>query len=110
MVTDHTIVKPPYQPTRVDRIKATLRRRWPFSYRTAQPTYERDRVGAVRQWDERDIVFTRSDLFRYFGVESAQYADYYAEHPEYLDYDTRLNTPELGLGRTGGVDQPMFEA
>lgn len=106
----HTIVKPPYQPTRLDRIKAALCRAWPFSQRTDQPTYMRDMVGDVHQWDERDIVFTRSDLFRYFGVESPQFAAYYAQHPEHLDYDTRLNTPGLGLGRTGGIDRAMFAA
>jgi ferredoxin len=75
----------------------------------AQPTYERDRVGAVQQWDEREILFARKDLFRCFGVDSPQYQAYYAAHPEHLAYDTKVGTlPELG--KRGGIDVPMFEA
>ncbi len=78
---------------------------------TDAPTYERDlvgRLGEIQRWDERDIVFARKDFFRYFGTDSAQYKAYYEAHPEYLEYDTKVgNMP--GLGRTGGVDAPMFE-
>jgi len=81
----------------------------PIAKEVDLPTYERDRVGAVKQWDERDIVFARKDLFRYFGVDSPQYRAYYAVHPEFLEYDAKVgNAPELG--RTGSIDVPMFEA
>ncbi|MFQ6099814.1 MAG: reductive dehalogenase [Anaerolineae bacterium] len=73
------------------------------------PTYEKDIVGEIKRWDERDIVFARKDFFRYFGTDSPQYKTYYETHSEYLEYDTKIgNMPELG--RTGGVDIPMFEA
>ncbi len=75
----------------------------------AVPTYEKDIVGEIKRWDERDIVFTRKDLFRYFGTDSPQYKAYYEAHPEHLAYDTRVGHTS-GLGRTGGVDSPMFEA
>jgi len=73
------------------------------------PTYEQDRVGVVKQWDERDILFARKDFFRYFGTDSPQYKAYYEAHPELLEYDSTLGHAP-GLGRTGGVDVPMFEA
>ena len=73
------------------------------------PTYVKDIVGDVRQWDERDILFARADLFRYFGADSPEYEAYYEAHPEYLEYDTKIgHLPNLG--RTGGVDAPMFDA
>ena len=75
----------------------------------AVPTYEADRVGEIARWDERDIVFARKDFFRYFGTDSPEYAAYYAAHPEYLAYDTKVGCM-AGLGRTGGVDAPMFDA
>jgi len=74
------------------------------------PTYERDVVGKIERWDERDIVFARKDFFRYFGPDSPQRRAYYEAHPEHLEYDTKVgNMP--GLGRTGSAaDIPMFEA
>jgi hypothetical protein len=66
-------------------------------------------VGEIERWDERDILFARRDLFRFFGPDTAEFRSYYAEHPESLDYDRAIHN--LGdLGRTGGVDGPMFEA
>ncbi len=80
-----------------------------FSRAVKVPTYEHDRVGETKQWDERDIVFARRDFFRYFGTDAPQYKAYYEAHPELLEYDTKIgNLP--GLGRTGGVDIPMFDA
>jgi len=73
------------------------------------PTYEKDRVGEVRQWDERDILFARTDIFSHFGTDSPEYKIYYEAHPEHLEYDTQVNSMP-GLGRTGGVDTPMFDA
>jgi hypothetical protein len=80
-----------------------LRRRAPH------PGYTRDVVGEIRRWDERDVLFARRDLFRFFGPETAPFRSYYEEHPESLEYDRAIHN--LGeLGRTGGVDVPMFEA
>jgi len=73
------------------------------------PTYERDIVGQIKRWDERDIVFARKDLFRYFGTDTPQYTEYYRAHPELLEYDSRVGSL-AELGRTGGVDTAMFEA
>ena len=74
------------------------------------PTYERDRVGDVKRWDERDIVFARKDLFRYLGTDSPEYKAYYEAHPEWLEYDTKVGHMP-GLGRTGApADGPMFGA
>jgi ferredoxin len=73
----------------------------------ALPTYVKDIVGEVMQWDQRDIVFARSDLFYFFGENSPQFEAYYRVHPEHLKYDAKVNKMP-GLGRTGGVDTPMF--
>ncbi len=74
-----------------------------------EPTYTPDIVGDIEQWDERDILFARQDLFVRFGPQSPQYQTYYAAHPERLEYDRRTAAMP-GLGRHGGVDAPMFEA
>lgn len=72
-----------------------------FSFRTGKPTYERDRVGVVERYDERDNVFARSDLFRYFGDRGGARSRYYEEHPEHREYDER--TEKLpDMGRFGG--------
>jgi len=73
------------------------------------PIYVKDIVGDIKQWDERDILFARTDLFYYFGSDSPEYKAYYEAHPEYLEYDTRVNDLP-GMGKTGGVDTPMFDA
>ncbi len=73
------------------------------------PTYEKDRVGDVRQWDERDILFARHDLHRYFDAGAPEYQIYYQAHPERLDYDQKIaSLPELGS--SGGVDSAMSGA
>ena len=74
-----------------------------------RPTYERDRVGEVKQWDERDILFARRDLFQYFGAGTPQFEAYYDAHPEHLEYDAKIDTLP-GLGRAGGLDIAMFGA
>ena len=95
--------------TLVSRLKKAIIQTLPIAKEVEVPTYEKDRVGDVKRWDERDIVFARKDLFRYFGTDTPEYKAYYEAHPEYLEYDTRVgNLP--GLGKTGGVDLPMFEA
>ncbi len=73
------------------------------------PTYEKDIVGDIERWDERDIVFARTALFHAFGPESPEFKAYYEGHPEYLEYDTKISSLS-GLGKTGGIDNPMFQA
>jgi Pyruvate/2-oxoacid:ferredoxin oxidoreductase delta subunit len=93
----------------VSRLKEAIATALPIANEVNLPTYEQDRVGVVKPWDERDILFARKDFFRYFGSDSPEYKAYYEAHPEFLEYDTKMgNAP--GLGRTGGVDVPMFEA
>jgi ferredoxin len=86
-----------------------LRRALPIGGRVTRPTYARDIVGSIQRWDEREVLFARSDLFRCFGEGSPVFNVYYEAHPEHLDYDLKLNRmPELG--KTGGIDTPMFDA
>ena len=59
--------------------------------------------------DERDIVFARQDLFRYFGENSSQFKEYYAEHPQYLNYDELISKAKP-LGGINYVDAPMFRS
>ncbi len=101
----------PEVPKKAESMTTTFlsRLRQAMTKKVAAPTYEKDRVGAIKRWDERDIVFARKDFFRYFGTDSPQYRAYYEAHPEHLEYDTKVgNMPELG--RTGGIDMPMLEA
>lgn len=72
-------------------------------------TYEEDIVGEIGRWDERDVLFARRDLFRFFGADTPVFKSYYEEHPGFFEYDKAVT--KMGeLGRTGGVDAPMFEA
>lgn len=90
-------------------LKKAIIQALPIAKEVDVPTYVKDIVGDVKQWDERDIVFARVDLFHHFGPDSPEYKAYYEAHPEYLEYDAKIgNGP--GLGRTGGVDIPMFTA
>ncbi|MBD3349159.1 MAG: 4Fe-4S dicluster domain-containing protein [Candidatus Eisenbacteria bacterium] len=74
------------------------------SARAKAPTYERYITGPVERFDERDNVFARADLFRYFGEGSEERRRYYAEHPELRAYDER--TAGLpGLGRFAGAHE-----
>ncbi len=73
------------------------------------PTYTKDITGSIEPWDERDILFARTDLLYHFGTDSPEYKTYYKAHPEYLKYDNHVNNIP-GLGKTGGVDIPMFES
>ncbi len=100
---------PALVPGAISRFKKTVIQALPIAKRVEVPTYEKDRVGEVKQWDERDILFARTDLFSYFGPDSPEYKAYYEAHPEYLENDTRVNNVP-GLGKTGGVDTPMFDA
>jgi len=80
-----------------------------LNHRVEVPTYAEDVVGKIGRWDERDILFARSDLFEHFDADSAEFRAYYAAHPAYLEIDTKINAMPA-LGRHGGVDCAMFEA
>ncbi len=77
-------------------------------FKTDQPTYAADIVGPIGQWDERDIVFARSDFWDYFDEDSPQRRAYYETHPDLFAYDEKVNNLPP-MGRTGGVDFPMFD-
>jgi ferredoxin len=78
-----------------------------FNKAVAEPTYAGDIVGPIERRDERDIMFARADLFEYFGATGPQYRAYYDAHPEHLEGDAKISRMP-GLGRTGGIDGPMF--
>jgi hypothetical protein len=81
----------------------------PSGKRLSDPTYGADVTGEITRWDERDILFARRDLFRFFGAGTPVFNSYYDDHPDYLEFDKAVDN--MGeLGRTGGVDEPMFEA
>ncbi|HEC62431.1 MAG TPA: reductive dehalogenase [bacterium] len=93
----------------INRLKESLDQALLGSKRVSEPTYMKDIVGEIKQWDERDIVFARTDLFQYFGTESDEFKAYYGRHPELLKYDTMVNKlPDLGS--KGGIDVPMYLA
>jgi ferredoxin len=73
------------------------------------PTYEQDRVGPISRWDERDIVFARADLFRYFGDGSPQRAEYYEVHPERREFDERV-AGMPGVGLSAADHAPLIDA
>ncbi|MBN1119521.1 MAG: reductive dehalogenase [Anaerolineae bacterium] len=77
-------------------------------FKTDHPTYAADIVGTIGQWDERDILFARSDFWDYFDADSPQRAAYYESHPELFAYDEKVNNLPP-MGRTGGIDFPMFD-
>jgi len=64
----------------------------------------------VKRIDERDIVFARQDLFRYFGESSQQFEDYYQRFPEMYAYDDQAISKKMPLGGLNPADRPMFTA
>jgi NAD-dependent dihydropyrimidine dehydrogenase PreA subunit len=80
-----------------------------FTNHVDRPTYEKDIVGEISRWDERDIVFARTDLFQRFGEGSPEFEAYYAGHPDYLEYDRKISQV-YSLGESGGIDEPMVDA
>jgi ferredoxin len=91
----------------MSKLKRTILQALSAAREVDVPTYERDRVGEAKRWDERDILFAREALFHRFGPDSPEFKAYYTAHPEHLEEDTAANNmPEVG--RTGGVDVPMF--
>ena len=74
-----------------------------------QPTYTNDLEGDIARWDERDIVFARKDLFRYFGEDTEQFKGYYQMHPEHFAFDQKISRRKP-LGSDNPMDAPMFAA
>jgi reductive dehalogenase len=60
-------------------------------------------VGAVKRWDEREIVFARN---RYLQPGSEQYREFYGEHPEWEEIDARRREKGGPLGAMGRIDRP----
>jgi ferredoxin len=73
----------------------------------AEPSYSRDVCGIIARYDERDILFARTDLFRYFGIDNPETQAYYSRHPEYRKYDEKMHEA-YSLGNKGDVDDRMF--
>ena len=91
------------------RLKKAVQQVLPGPQKVDQPTYVQDIIGSIKPWDERDILFARADLFHHFDTDSPEHRAYYQAHPEHQAYDTKVNHMP-GLGRTGGIDAPMFDA
>ncbi|MGD2040410.1 MAG: hypothetical protein PVH11_06265, partial [Anaerolineae bacterium] len=84
--------------------------RWlPSPKEVAAPSYAADQVGGITRWDERETLFARRDLWRYFGPETAEHQAYYAAHPQHLTFDRKLDGLPV-LGHIGGLDMPLFDA
>jgi reductive dehalogenase len=73
----------------------------------AEPSYSRDVYGTIARYDERDILFARTDLFRYFGIDSPEAQAYYSRHPEYHTYDEKIHNM-YSLCNKSVVDASMF--
>lgn len=63
----------------------------------------------TQRFDERDIVFARQDLFRFFGRESSQFKKFYLNHPDLLDFDETISK-KCALGERNQKDSPIFRA
>ncbi|MDF1513950.1 MAG: reductive dehalogenase domain-containing protein, partial [Anaerolineae bacterium] len=74
-----------------------------------KPTYTADIVGDITRIDERDIVFSRSELIHEYGESSPECESYYNRHPEWREVDLKTNAMS-GLGHTAGRDAGMFTA
>jgi reductive dehalogenase len=60
-------------------------------------------VGAVKRWDEREIVFARN---RALQPGSAEYREFYSEHPEWEESDAKRREKGGPLGAMGMIDHP----
>ncbi|MGD9375317.1 MAG: reductive dehalogenase domain-containing protein, partial [Anaerolineae bacterium] len=81
----------------------------PSPKEVAAPSYAADQVGGITRWDERETLFARRDLWRYFGPETGEHQAYYAAHPQHLTFDRKLDGLPV-LGHIGGLDMPLFDA
>ncbi|MDO9545279.1 MAG: reductive dehalogenase domain-containing protein [Pelolinea sp.] len=74
-----------------------------------KPTYEGDIRGKIERFDERDMIFARQDLVRYFGEDSPQFQRYFEAHPELKEFHINLSK-KTPLGGINLSDSPMFKA
>ena len=74
-----------------------------------QLTYEKDIRGNISRFDERDMVFARQDLIRYFGENSKQYQQYFTEHSGKEKFHIQLSR-KTALGGLNPSDTPIFRA
>jgi ferredoxin len=77
--------------------------------RVLQPTYHSDIRAPIERFDERDMVFARQDLVRYFGEVSPQFTQYFNEHPDVKEFHLSLSK-KSPLGGLNLSDAPMFRA
>ena len=73
------------------------------------PHYTADVKGKIARFDERDILFARQDLLRYFGADSTQYKAYFKDNPKKEQYHRTLSR-KTPLGGKNLSDAPMFRA
>jgi len=59
------------------------------------------------RFDERDMLFARQDLVRYFGAESEPYQAYFRCKPDKEKYHQHLSR-KVPLGGKNLSDAPMF--
>ena len=76
---------------------------------TNNPTYVKDIVEDIQRVDERDIMFARQDLFRYFGEDSEAFNEYYRNNPEQLEFDKKISR-SVPLGGNNPDDAPIFRS
>ena len=72
-----------------------------------QPHYKNDIRGDIVRFDERDMLFARQDLVRYFGAESEAYQAYFGCKPDKEKYHKHLSR-KVPLGGKNLSDAPMF--
>lgn len=65
--------------------------------------------GGIQRVDERDIVFARQDLFRYFGKESPQFQKYYQRSSDKFAYDESISK-KIPLGGNNPTDRSIFSS
>jgi ferredoxin len=74
-----------------------------------KPTYVEDIQGDINRFDERDMIFARQDLIRFFGVESEQYHQYFTDHPDAAKFHIQMSK-KMPLGGLNPSAAPMFRA
>lgn len=74
-----------------------------------QPHYVQDIKDSIARFDERDMLFARQDLLRYFGTASPQYREYFSQHPDKENFHQRMHS-KAPLGGMNPTDAPIFRA
>jgi len=71
--------------------------------------YIEDIVGKINRFDERDMMFARQDLVRYFGKDSDQFTAYFSRYPDEEKFHLDLQG-KVPLGGKNLSDAPMFRS